>query len=222
MDIKGIRIKLTEEYISNYANIDEMRNWVLHYMKRIDFLYRIHEWIVNDTIKDLYDTNRNISYKKAEKNIYATGKSFAFKIEEGNMLKIIEGMAELLIPLIPLGTIVDLKKDHLSDTFDTEQIRNLRFMVDYRYSYYEESKIYLPYGGVVYPLGHLSDEKILYFSPLLIEKVVHMGYKDEMEEAYEVEMKSELILRKRMKSVVFASHDEKEQFEKLMKKYGGK
>ncbi|MBU3102327.1 DUF4176 domain-containing protein [Clostridium sp. DSM 17811] len=45
-------------------------------------------------------------------------------------------------------------------------------------------KKYFQYAGVVYPLGMVDAGKAIQFTSELIEKVVHVGYSDEQEEAY--------------------------------------
>ena len=222
MEIRELRIKMAGEYTSHIAKLEGAEQWLQRYADNQAFLYRVHDWLVTDKGDELTDTDSEIVYKKLLSSIWVKGQDFSFQCNRDNMKRIVEGSTDLLTPLLPLGTIVDLKKEHLADIFPADKINQLRFMIDYRYSFYDTCSVYLPYGGIVYPLGRIGEAQVLYFTPQLVEKVVYMGFQDEMETAYEVEMKKELILQKGMKSLAFANGEEKRQFQQQVKTKEGK
>ncbi|MEK4972808.1 DUF4176 domain-containing protein [Niallia sp. FSL R7-0648] len=76
-----------------------------------------------------------------------------------------------------------------------------------RYTVPTGYQTFFPYGGVVYPVGEMKKDAILYFTEPLITNVIHMGFKDEMEEAFELLMKEELVIEKKMTSIEFSAQD---------------
>lgn len=69
----------------------------------------------------------------------------------------------------------------------------------------------------LYPIGMLGQIKYIYFSSALIDKVIHGGYSDSVEEAFVYQMKEQLIVKERRKSMGFANDEELKVLEELMK-----
>ena len=113
--------------------------------------------------------------------------------------------------VLPLGSVVDLKKELFSFIKDVDRIR---IVITYRFLAKEESKGYFPYAGVVYPTGMLGRKEVIYFTPALIEQVVHRGFEDIQEHQYIYLMKREFIIEKGMKSFGFGTREEIENFMK--------
>ena len=70
----------------------------------------------------------------------------------------------------------------------------------------------------VYPLGIAGSGNVLSFTPAMIEKVIYRGYEDELEEVFLYQMKMELIINQRRKSMGFANADERKRFFEQMQR----
>ena len=83
-------------------------------------------------------------------------------------------------------------------------------MITHRFIRQDEHS-YFTYGGVIYPVANFNGNQILKFSPYLIEKVVHKGFRDEQEDAYVYLMKQEMILQSDIHMV--GLREKEEQYE---------
>jgi len=120
--------------------------------------------------------------------------------------------------MLPLGSVVDLKKSAYAKTPRINEIDELRMVIAYRFLGREEDSHYFPYAGVVYPTGMLGQKEVLYFTRPLIENVVREGYHDEKEDAYVYLMKQELVVEKGKNSFGYAKPEEIESFNKMVKR----
>ena len=168
------------------------------------------------------DKETEVRYSYNNKSIIVENETISFECKEEEFKNIVSGVVDIMMELLPLGTVIDLKKEHFSEYFPVDEIDNLRFVIESRYSYVDKSNLFFPYGGIVYPVGRMVEQSVMYFTPPLIERVVYKGYTDEVEEAYEIEMKKELVIEKRKKSIAFGSEKEKVDFQKEIKRRGGK
>ncbi len=123
--------------------------------------------------------------------------------------KLIVSTLLILEEILPLGSVVDLK--NVTD----KEVENFRVVIVNRFIYQKQLGGYFEYVGVVYPLGKLSEETTISFTPSLIEKVVHRGYSDEQEEVFVKLMKIRLIIENDYISMSFLAEDQKQ----LLKKY---
>jgi hypothetical protein len=79
-----------------------------------------------------------------------------------------------------------------------------------------DTKVFCPYGGIVYPIGMPEGKQMFYFTPSLIPDVVYEGYRDEMEDAFVYSMKEILLLDEHYHSVAFASPSEREVVDQIL------
>jgi Uncharacterized protein conserved in bacteria len=223
MDILKIRIDLAKEYVSQLIELNEsISKWLEKYVDNQGKLYDVYYWAVKKDMEVFEDKETEVRYSYNNKSIIVENETISFECKEEEFKNIVSGVVDIMMELLPLGTVIDLKKEHFSEYFPVDEIDNLRFVIESRYSYVDKSNLFFPYGGIVYPVGRMVEQSVMYFTPPLIERVVYKGYTDEVEEAYEIEMKKELVIEKRKKSIAFGSEKEKVDFQKEIKRRGGK
>lgn len=132
--------------------------------------------------------------------------------------KIIISGLDILEDTLPLGTVVDLRKELYKDSPDFEKIENIRMVITYRFLRPDGENYYFPYAGVVYPTGMLGSNKVYYFTRPMIKKIVHKGFSDEQEEAYVYLMKNDLIVDNGMNTYGYATKEDLERFRKFVNK----
>lgn len=114
--------------------------------------------------------------------------------ERKQLLETVGDLMELTDVILPLGSLVQLKKEAFGAISGIERIENLRVVITHRFIRQDEHS-YFTYGGVIYPVANFNGNQILKFTTSLIEKVVHKGFRDEQEDAYVYLMKQEMILQ---------------------------
>jgi len=190
MDILKIRIDLAKEYVSQLIELNEsISKWLDKYAYNQGKLYDVYYWAVKKDMEVFEDKETEVRYSHNNKNIIVENEAFSFECKEEVFKNVISGVVDILMELLPLGTVIDLKKEHFSEYFPVDEIDNLRFVIESRYSYVDKSNLFFPYGGIIYPVGRIIEQSVMYFTPPLIERVVYKGYTDEVEEAYEIEIK---------------------------------
>ena len=80
---------------------------------------------------------------------------------------------------------------------------------------------YYQYAAVVYPVGMAGEDRNFCFSSALIERVVHRGYADEVEDAFVYQLKHQLIVEQGRKSMGFANEEEQEAMRRFVMEEGG-
>lgn len=146
------------------------------------------------------------------------GKALCFKTKE--IRKLLEDMIGMFEEILPIGSIVDLKKETLSENMDVSEIKQFRVAIVKRFIGNGEG-CYYPYGAVVYPVGTAGTGRLISFTPALIENLVFTGYRDEVEEYFIYRMKQELIIRQGRKSAGFATKQELEELRNSIVGVGG-
>ena len=76
-------------------------------------------------------------------------------------------------------------------------------VITHRFLHNPKDKYYFQYAGVVYPVGSLGKDRMLHFTPPLIESIVHLGYQDRQDEEFVLMMKHELKCNRSIQSYVF-------------------
>ncbi len=92
--------------------------------------------------------------------------------------------------ILPLGSIVNLKKKEQNNEFNPKVMVIGRYLID------SNTGQICDYMGLIYPFGFQGLEAIIYFDEAAIEKVVFEGYLDEEEVAFSQEVIKELNLKK--------------------------
>jgi hypothetical protein len=118
---------------------------------------------------------------------------------------------------LPLGSVVDLKKEYFKKNLLIDQVENIRVVITHRFLSTSSNKHYFPYAGVIYPIGAPSASKYINFTTQLIESIIHVGFSDEQDEVYIFVMKQKLLEEMEMNSFSFATKDELELYQKTLR-----
>lgn len=185
----------------------------------VEFLYDVNKCIVKGG-NLATDPINEVSYNKEEDKHKLTIKGECIELTIDEIRTVISGLIDILDDILPLGTVVKLK-DSFLDTlakgkaFDKE---NAFMIITNRYVFNNNVKAYFQYSATVYPIGLLPDGRTIHFTTPLIDKVIHRGYSDEKDVAYNFLMKNELIIEKNMHSMSFSTEEEREMFNKIFTK----
>jgi hypothetical protein len=133
------------------------------------------------------------------------GKSFS--LDEVTYVYFLTSIIEMTREMLPLGTVVELDRTFFKAEQQPES--DAKIVITGRYIVPKNYTTYFPYCGVLYPFGEIKKDTQLHFTPQLIKNVLHLGFKDDAEEAFELIMKKELIVDKRMQSIEFSVPDMK-------------
>lgn len=132
--------------------------------------------------------------------------------------KLFTGAVEIFYPILPLGSVVDLKKDLLKINNESfGHADNIRIVITNRFLSYTEHG-YFTYAGVIYPIGMIHADDVIHFSESLIEDVISKGYEDANEKAFVLAMKRENIMNRDMHSYEFSSEIELKNLAEYMEK----
>ena len=115
-------------------------------------------------------------------------------LERKDARELLAKMIDLFEPIYPLGTVVALKEEFSKSLKLKEPFRKVKVVIVERFAKTKDKQTYFPYVGVVYPIGVLEKGQFINFTSALIDSVVQEGYRDEMEDAYILLMKKELLL----------------------------
>ncbi|MCA0174653.1 DUF4176 domain-containing protein [Bacillus sp. RAR_GA_16] len=128
-----------------------------------------------------------------------------FSLDDASYVFFLTYSIDLMREVLPLGTVVELDPRYFIPGESASE--PIKVVITGRFIFPETYHSYFPYAGVVYPFGELNKRNTIHFTYPLIQKVVHMGYQDEMEESYDYLMKEELILEKGITSIEFSDKD---------------
>jgi len=182
------------------------------YRNNMEFLYQIYAAIATNQ-ECLMDKERNITYKFQGDNhvLMYNGENLLFT--EAQLKTVLVGIIDIMEEILPLGSVVDLKKEFLKGILaNTDKVEQVRVVITNRFLHQKDDRSYFTYAGVLYPIGTLMQQEQLHFTSALIENVVHKGYSDKQEEAYVFLMKNELILENAMHSFGFSTEEEREKY----------
>lgn len=211
---------LWNEYLKR-SNIPELQKKKIRqlgelFFDDVTFLYDIYPLVGKDNVSCSNKKTNVVFENEGPLYILRKEKTGIFlKAEE--MKRLISDMITLFEDILPLGSVVDLKKDKLFDGIDISNIENFRVVITKRFLGVKEGCFY-PYGAVVYPVG-LAGGKMISFTPALIDRVIHVGYSDEIDEAFVFKMKHLLIVEQKRKSVGFATRQELEETARYIQRY---
>ena len=212
LELDKMNGKIIEQWFENHIDISpEEKNIFFNVKKEIQ-----------GDIKVFYDMNRIIMIGEGvldlkKYNIYFEcrdgqcllntlyGKMY---MESMKFRTIIATFIETYEPIYPIGTVLQLKKEAFNNVLDISKIDDLKVVIAHRFVPINDNR-YIPYIGFIYPIGPTGEENdALHFTAPAIEKVIHMGYSDEQEDAYIFNLKSTAISKLNMHSVAFMTREE--------------
>lgn len=222
MTTRDYKLNLWKEFMEHTDYIsdrdkDTMGRIAGTYVDDTHFLFKIYEaFVENDRFVE--DEENNVRYEREENEYILSFEGKECLFNKTSFKKVITGMLDLLEDTIPLGSVVDLRKDAYKHVADLQDVEHIRMVITYRFLGEESDGYYFPYAGVVYPTGMMGKQEVLYFTRPLVERVVKEGYRDEQEDAYAYLMKKELVVEKGMNSFGYATREEIEAFNKKVKR----
>lgn len=148
-----------------------------------------------------------ISYMRHDTLHTITFLNKKFVLDEDSFSRLLSNTIEILRETLPLGTAVELDPDYFK--LDSQSESPAKIVITGRFVAPANFNSYFPYAGVVYPIGEIKPDTTIHFTAPLIRQVVHMGFKDEVDDAYELLMKQEFIVEKNMNSIAFSETDMK-------------
>lgn len=185
----------------------------VRYWGKTDYLYRIYKAFIQQK-PDYTEHNEFISYETRENGLYLICDDEEMPITKKKLKDILISYIDICEKILPLGTLVELKKDKMKEIAPIEA-ENLRVIITHRFLDYTDTT-YFHYAGVPYPTGMLGSQNVLHFSSALIEEVIQEGYTDELEEGFVYLMKEEFLVDQNMHSVGFSTEDEKRLLKERM------
>lgn len=137
-------------------------------------------------------------------------------LTEENARELLAKMAGLFETVYPLGTVVELKEEFIKSLHLKKPAGSIRAVIVGRFAALPDGKAYFPYVGSIYPLGIPEQEKLVHFTGASIHSVVQEGYRDDMEDAYVLWKKKELLLDQDAVSFGFLDKEEAVKYVKEM------
>lgn len=207
-----------------YLNETTKRNWFeigLLYQQNLSYLYEIYQQVITDQ-QSLKDDEKQLFYVYESPKHCVQYKDEQMEYTKDEMTEILKGILCILEEILPLGSVVDLNWEFLKESIEQlkqagddqngnrieEVIKsNLRFVITRRFIENEDNTTYFEYGGVPYPVGQDMQNILLFFTPKMIEKIIHPGYQEEREKAFVFLVKEELILERGKYSVGFQNSE---------------
>lgn len=169
-------------------------------------LFNLYDAIVNE--KEIKGDRELITYKIYDEKNEIGFNNKSIRLSKENLKRVISTIIDFSEKILPLGSVVTLKKDVLDAAIEEE----INFIISHRFLIKEGTSAYFTYGGVLYPEGTFKEEKILHFNASAIREVVFEGFNNEKEDAFIAAIKNELILKKGMHSINFATKEERKKF----------
>lgn len=186
------------------------------YRENQTYLYQVYENV--EKKESIVDEVVQVTFQVNNEMVIIKHQNFTLEVERVDLLKAIQLFVDMMAPMYPLGTVVDLKKEYLHKLVPTEKLANARFVIVQRFLFSSHVPAYTHFGGLVYPFGFIGGGELFYFTPELIEKVVYPGYADNIEQSYEITMKQELIINQGYCSIVFATSEVKNAFQERLRR----
>lgn len=203
------QMKLFKEFIRTKEFIPETDYELL---EEIAIKYQDNTTALSKLYNDFIDENPlaktedlALHYKKIEDSFILAYQSETTGYSKEDFKIFLMGMISLLNDMLPLGSVVTLKNRNENST-------PLKVVITYRFLAQKEDIHYFPYGGVVYPVGMLGNDNILYFTESMIDKIVLNGYQDEQEDDFVYLMKKEMLVERQMVSFGYSTKEELESF----------
>lgn len=224
MNSKDYRMNLVKEFVEGTDYIPPVKKEMIMQiaalqMDNMDFLMKTYE-ALEENERFVMDEELGLNYRNDGEDYILSLDNQECSCEKACFRKVLINLLDLIEDTLPLGTVVDLRKDIYKAAPQVEKIEHIRMVITYRFLGKESDTHYYPYGGVVYPTGMMGEKQILYFTRPLVDKVVHKGFVDEKEDMYVYLMKKDLVIGGNRNSFGYATKEEIEAFNKRIKQGG--
>jgi hypothetical protein len=211
---QNVRCCLHAEFGEEVALL--LHKWLVAYKANQVFLYEVNDLLNNTTTSECVDKDNAITYQRYDDNLLIVKQSETIVLPFAAAKRGVQLMVDALQDYLPLGSVVDLKKSPFANVIPEDSYDNLRIVITQRFTGIPETKVYFPYGGIVYPLGAPESGQMVYFTSPLIERTVHTGFDDEIEVAFVLSMKGALLFEKQYHSVAFSSLGERKTTQRAL------
>jgi len=134
----------------------------------------------------------------------------------------IQLVADAMGAVLPLGSVVELKRDELAANMDLGGAQHFRVVVTQRLAAPPGGGAYFDYGGVLWPFGTFEGCRSVYFSKALVAGVLHEGYHGDEDDAYIAALKSDLLFREGRASYRFAPPEERRRAVEAVREGAGR
>lgn len=211
--------QLWEEYVANCSFIEEEQKATtkeigLLFRDDVTFLYQVYRSLSSHG-GAMEDERTCVQYEILDEYRILRRGSAEIAFSEEVMMRVVADMIDIFEDILPMGSVVDLKKDFLTQKVGLGQVDQIRMIITKRFLSGERGGYY-PYAALVYPLGVGKSNHNICFTSAMIEKVVRRGYSDEVEDAFVYYMKHQLIVTEERKSMGFANEVEQEEMRQLI------
>ena len=215
------RLISREESLSDIST-EDMFALAQPYLHNCTFLYRLYAHTFREDIPSelsdpeagidvsYTDETYNISWRKGEK---------CLTFDQTRLRTWLKLTIDALDHILPLGSVVDLKKEYFKAHLPVDQVDKMRVVITHRFLTGGSEGFYFPYAGVLYPFGAVDEHKYINFTANLIENVVHEGFSDEQDDACVLLMKHEILENMKLCSFGFAPKAELESYQKAMENF---
>ncbi|MCP1103081.1 hypothetical protein M2454_002440 [Aequitasia blattaphilus] len=224
MKAQEYRMNLWNEFLGSDKSRSELERGILkeigeRYSENIGTLLKIYEAFVE---KDRFyeDEGNHIRYEREGEDYYLIIEDQEVAFAEESFRHMLVTMLDIMEDTLPLGTVVDLRKEIYQAAPDINKVDHIRMVITHRFLGEEGKHYYFPYGAVVYPTGMLGQAEIMYFTRAAVQQIVRKGYRDEEEDGFVYLMKQDLILNQGKSSFGYAQKEEIEAFNRKVKKEG--
>ncbi|EBF5186511.1 DUF4176 domain-containing protein [Listeria monocytogenes] len=198
----------------------QLHKWLVKYKNDCLFLYNVHGYLNGESSDILKDEQQKLVYKKVASTLDIIDELSTVHLPISVAKQAIQMFCDYLYDYLPLGSVVILNKKYLGKAFEVDDIQEVRFVITQRFVCIPDTETFYPYGGVLYPIGHIEGERVLYFTPPLIEQVQFVGFQDVTDHAYLVEMKEALLQKRSYQSIAFIDSDKREQAQQVIERIG--
>lgn len=216
------RMMLWEEYVQQAPFIEAVRKEGCIRLGRafvkgdVSFPYEVY-FAFQEKERFRLDESLGLEYERDGEEYFLRHQGEEWAFEGAELKGFLEHLIGIFEEVLPLGSVVDLKKEFLEETVPLQDVERVRAVIVMRYVGESPEGFYYPYAGTLYPIGMPGSRKLIEFTPALIEKVVWRGYSDEQEDAYVYLMKRELMLERGLRSMGFADKGEREAYREYLK-----
>ena len=216
------KMALWKEYVQQAPFIEEVRKegcirlGEAFVKGEVSFPYELY-YAFTEQERFRLEEKLGLEYEKSGEDYFLRCQGEEWLFEKKEMKDFLEHLIGVFEEILPLGSVVDLKKEFLEETLPLEEVEHVRIVIVQRYVGESPEGFYYPYAGTLYPTGIPGSSRLVEFTPSLIEKVVRRGYSDEQEDAYVYLMKRELMLERGLHSMGFADKKEREAYGAFLK-----